>query len=336
MEKKRIIFISGASRSGTTMINTVLGRHSIIYGLQELHFFGDVWNLKNDLLSSTELEHMAAKLYARQKRSIWNSQLSKKDYESAKILVQKIDKKKYTGSELFCKFVQEVADKFCKKMVSEHTPRNIFYAKSLLELYSEAKVVHIIRDPRAVLSSQKNRWKMKSHGSKNMPWREVVRVWVNYNPFTISKLWKETIKVASEIEGHLRFKLIRFEDVVTNPRKEIQSLCKFIGIDYEENMINVQHVSSSHLKYKHRTGIIKDNIDIWKDTLTIGEIAISEWMTKAFMQKNNYKSYQYTKSPLLSIIKQIACYPLHLFGMIIINPNRIWIHIKAILRHAKI
>ena len=44
----------------------------------------------------------------------------------------------------------------------------------------------MIRDPRDVMLSQKNKWKRRFLGAKQIPLREVVRSYVNYNPILIS------------------------------------------------------------------------------------------------------------------------------------------------------
>ena len=37
-----LVFIVGASRSGTTMLNRILGNHRAVAGLNELHYFGEL------------------------------------------------------------------------------------------------------------------------------------------------------------------------------------------------------------------------------------------------------------------------------------------------------
>nr|MCR5854169.1 sulfotransferase [Thermodesulfobacteriota bacterium] len=81
-----------------------------------------------------------------------------------------------------------------KEIPCEQTPRNLYYLKEIFENVPEAKVIYMLRDPRAVLLSQKNKWKMKFLGHKNMPLKEALRSWINYHPYTISKLWNSASK----------------------------------------------------------------------------------------------------------------------------------------------
>ena len=39
-----LVFVTGASRSGTTMLARMLGAHSAISAFNELHYFGSLWD----------------------------------------------------------------------------------------------------------------------------------------------------------------------------------------------------------------------------------------------------------------------------------------------------
>lgn len=72
ISRVKIIFIVGASRSGTTMLNRVLGNHPRVAGLNELHYFGDLWSVDDGAsrLELATLERIAAELLRRIKRSL--------------------------------------------------------------------------------------------------------------------------------------------------------------------------------------------------------------------------------------------------------------------------
>ncbi|WP_263786843.1 sulfotransferase [Salinibacter grassmerensis] len=40
----RCTFVVGSSRSGTTMMGRILGRHPAVYTFHELHFFEQMWS----------------------------------------------------------------------------------------------------------------------------------------------------------------------------------------------------------------------------------------------------------------------------------------------------
>ena len=47
MNKNMVIFIVGNSRSGTTMLGTILNQHHKIYRFEEIHFFEGLWSPKD-------------------------------------------------------------------------------------------------------------------------------------------------------------------------------------------------------------------------------------------------------------------------------------------------
>ena len=326
-----MIFIVGASRSGTTMLNRVLGNHSQIAALNELHYFGDLWQpgLGHTSLPENELKRIASTLLHRHHHGIWGRDSSKKDGKLAEKIIEGLDKSQLNGIDLFYIIMKWIANDNNCEIISEQTPRNIFYAKQLLENYEDANVIQLIRDPRAVLSSQKNRWRRKWLGGKNTPWSEVIRVWINYHPITITKLWTKAIKTGQQLSNHPRFLTVRFEDLVNAPHKEVRRICDFLSIEYQQEMENVPHVGSSiKTNTEHKRGISADTQDSWKSTLTRGEIAICERLTKSYMTEYNYSPVS-DKVHLLSIIFYLLIFPLHILGVILINPRRAWIQLKA-------
>ena len=68
------IFVVGNSRSGTTMMGRVIGKHSSVFTFKELHFFGQLWssNDENKLLSKKESLKLFSKLLCIQNYGIFN------------------------------------------------------------------------------------------------------------------------------------------------------------------------------------------------------------------------------------------------------------------------
>ncbi len=326
-----MIFIVGASRSGTTMLNRVLGNHSQIAALNELHYFGDLWqpDLNTTNIAADELKQITSTLLHRHHHGIWGGNPNNKDDVLAEKIVKSLDESQRNGIDLFYTIMEWIANDQSCEIISEQTPRNIFYTKQLLENYENSNVIQLVRDPRAVLSSQKNRWKRKWLGGKNTPWSEVIRVWINYHPITITKLWAKATKAGTQLTDHPRFLSVKFEDLASNPHKEVRKICDFLSIEYQQEMEKVPHVGSSiKTNAEHKQGISADTLNSWKSTLTRGEIAICEYLTKSYMDKYNYTPVS-DKVPLLSVIFYLLIFPLHLLGVVLINPRRVWIQLKA-------
>lgn len=327
----KMVFIVGASRSGTTMMNRVLGNHSQILALNELHYFGDLWapGPKITPLNDTELRTMAARLLARHTHGIWQGAPSEMETRQASEIVAQLDDGQKNGRDLFCAVIDRIASEHDKSIISEQTPRNIFYAHLLLEYYPDAYVIQLVRDPRAVLASQKGRWRRKWLGGKNTPWAETIRVWANYHPITMCKLWRKSVQAGLPLASHPRFMGLRFEDLVSSPQSYIEKICGFLGIEYQPGMENVPQIgSSSRNNIENRRGISADVLQAWKNNLTTGEIAFCEKITADMMSKYEYQPVT-SRIPLFSTAYILLLFPLHLLGVIITNPKRALIQLRA-------
>jgi omega-hydroxy-beta-dihydromenaquinone-9 sulfotransferase len=70
--QRRLIFITGASRSGTTLLSFVLRNHREVFGLKELQYFGEAWDPRASArrFSRNQAIEAAASIYARQAHGI--------------------------------------------------------------------------------------------------------------------------------------------------------------------------------------------------------------------------------------------------------------------------
>lgn len=334
-ETAATVFVSGASRSGTTMLSRMLGQHSTIMGTKETHFFGEMCAINNllDKRTDDELVELSALIDARRTRDIWGTGPNTGEMDNARSLVASLQEDEKDSASIFAATLCSLAKLEGKAVGCEQTPRNIFYADKLLEIYPQARFVHIVRDPRDVLASQKNRWQIKRLGADKMPTSETVRTWFNYHPYTITKLWRKATLFAKQMQAHDRFHLVRFEDIVADPQKEIQSISEFLGIEYEEAMLQVPRIGSSHDNSRGDLKGVGDNAtDRWKNILSEGDLSVCEWIARDMMGDFDYKLTPASKTFTPSIAVPIIRYPVHVAGVLLSNPKRAWIQIQAILQ----
>lgn len=329
-----IIFVTGASRSGTTMLSRIFANHSTILGLNELHYFGDLCDVGRGRapLSSAELSQMAAVTLARQARTIWGSGPTAEERSRAEAICATLPPEERNGFGLYAAVLAALCREAGKPTACEQTPRNIYYAQPLLAAFPQARLVHIVRDPRAVLASQKNRWKLRQHGAKNVPWSELIRTWVNYHPITATKLWVGASNCALHSRSNPRFRMVRFEELVAQPRPQVEALCGFLGIGFEPQMLEVNQWGSSNLKHElDKKGISQEVISQWERSLSAGELVISEYVSRDLMGRLNYSRRSQGSMRAFAALPHLLTYPAHLLGVALANPRRAWIQLKATL-----
>lgn len=333
-----IIFVTGASRSGTTMLARILGSHSSIMMFNEMHYFGADWDPYDATreFSEQRLAALAGELLARQNHGLWQDGPSADECAWGRRLVEDLPEGERGPAEVFAAVLARLSADAGKTFPCEQTPRNIYYAERLLEIYPNARFVHIVRDPRAVLASQKNRWQVRRLGAPHVPISEVLRIRVNYHPYTMTNLWVKATDEALRLDGHARFKMVRFEDLAADAAGSIREVCSFLGLQFEPGMLHIPHWGSSNVvSDSNQKGVSAEVVSKWRDSLSPGEIRTCEKAAGNLMQKLGYATESPDRGGTLSLIPSLLSYPLHLIGVAALNPARAWIHVRELLRRGR-
>lgn len=242
-----MIFVVGNSRSGTTMLGRVLGAHSKVYSFEELHFFE---NLVDDAavmhrpgLSAANAVALVIRLLTSARSNIFAKPRVAEYFEEAKEIVD--------GSEsadaltLYKNTLAYEVARNKKAIICEQTPRYLFSLDVIFSAFPDAVVINMVRDPRDVMLSQKNKWRTFFHGSWNMPKMEAVRSWANYHPIFIAKLWCACVSQAERYRDDARLLSVRFEDLLCEPERTVRLICSHVGVSYEPHMLDIAYIGSS-------------------------------------------------------------------------------------------
>lgn len=319
------IFVIGNSRSGTTMLAQIMGRNSTIFSFNELHFFEQIWSTSDTgvFLDRDAAVNLYSYLLSVQRDGLFAPRdISKYIIEARNVFV-KFKESLFTKAWVFRVFISVEAAANGKVISLEQTPRNVFYINDIKKLFPDSRFINIVRDPRAVLLSQKNKWKLRYLGLDKIPFTEAIRAWSNYHPIVMSKLWCSGINVAHSFDGSDYVRTIKFEELVERPDDVISSLCEWLGVPYEQDMLNINYWGSSREKTEeNRKGIQANVATSWKKGgLSQEELYISQMFTSAIG-----RSYGYTPVPTnYSLIKLAYLYvllPFKLSVALMLNLHR--------------
>ncbi|MCT7949342.1 sulfotransferase [Ancylothrix sp. C2] len=323
--KRRLIFVVGNSRSGTTMMGRIMGKHPQVFTFDELHFFEQLWapEDRDRTVENNKAEQLASRLLCIQRDGYLRQGDSSRFLPEAKELLTATGAKDLTSADIFDAFLYWEAAKYNKTIPCDQTPRNVFYIGEILELYPEARIINMIRDPRDVLLSQKRKWMRRFLGAKNIPLQEAFRARMNYHPITITKLWNASIRSAKKFADDPRVFSIRFEDLLSDPDSIVQKVCEFIEIPFDKNLLEVPQVgSSSGLDKPEEKGINKERAGSWqKGGLTSTEIFLCQWVAKTTMEKHGYEPMAINPNPL-TVGSSVISLPVQIALALLLNLKR--------------
>lgn len=331
----RPIFVVGNSRSGTTLLGSVLGRHPDVHMFRELHFFEQLWSpgSEGSLPPPEHLTQVAARLLCIEREGYLAHDDPAGYEEEARRLVADLGDRP-SLRDVYTGFLKAETGRNGASRVCEQTPRNLFYLSEILDWFEEPKVVHMVRDPRDVLLSQKYKWRQRFLGAESIPLSEALRTWVNYHPLTITRLWKSSMDAARPFEERATVATVRFEDLVRHPEPTVKKVCRQVEVDYRPEMLAVSRdvVISSHRGRSQERGIDSGAAGRWREgDLSDTEIYICEQVVGEEMKRRGYE-LSGRRPGLGSLIRWGFTLPIHLLFALIVNLRRANSMVDAIRR----
>jgi hypothetical protein len=253
------IFIVGVPRSGTTMIREVLERSPRIAIARENHFVGHVrekegarfyFRQAGDLADDESITRIVDLIYTGQfaEKSRWREVstfwkwvpkfLARDDVEARLLAAER------TERGLMRAFMRAYADHQGRPIMGEKTPAHLYYVDTLLEWFPGARVVHMIRDPRAVYVSDLRRRRNKPR--KPYSWLMKVPLLLQAVLLVqVTLTWRGAARLHGEYAKRYpqSYLLVRFEDVMREPETTVGNLFGFLGVDMPADATDVRVVS---------------------------------------------------------------------------------------------
>jgi hypothetical protein len=189
----------------------------------------------------------------------------------------------------FDAFLRIYADRRGKAIMGEKTPAHLAYVETLLEWFPGARVVHCMRDPRAIYVSELRR---RAVDPGSQPYRLLEHV----PPFMATfVLLQVTWAWAAAVHRHRalarrypgRYGLLRFEALVAHPQATLADLCAFLGVELEPRMLE-QRVTSKGANLG-ATGFDAGAADRWRGTISGRARRTMEWLLGRRLEEMGYR-----------------------------------------------
>lgn len=287
------VFIVGMPRSGTTLLQSILNEHELVAIAPETHFLTKF-----------------AKRYKDPKQCLKNFVLSER-FRYLGITPERLKNcvKQYptmTHFSIFDCILREFANNHGKSIYGEKTPGHYEYVGKLLEWYPNARIIWMVRDPRAVAASY-----------QNVPWN---RTGVE----GASIRWRSCTKKLYRWKQDQRIYILKYENLVVDPKITLRFITEFLNITplpekiLEKNRKafyanNIEGWEDNHLKAARKKVTTKP-LYKWKNQLSEKQIRRIECITSREIKKMDYEKL--FKGTYVSYIESYYC----VFNLLADNP----------------
>ena len=275
----KYVFLVGCPRSGTTWLQVLLAQHGQVATARETHLFNGY------------LKHLDR---------WWRFFESQPDNVGLKVLFSPDEY--YKLCSLFVHGVMQkiAASNPTATVVLEKTPNHVRYAPLILKLVPDAYFIHIVRDPRSVVSS------LCAAG------RSWGASWASRSTLSNARLWCQDVTRGRAIGGLTdRFREVRYEDLRgTRGTDVLHDLYTWLELPGDRQVASraLDACEITRLRdggtgvrafdsVKPRDPVFfrKGATDGWKQDLSPRDIRVVEYAAEALMQEYGYLPDQTTR-----------------------------------------
>jgi hypothetical protein len=262
------IFIVGAPRSGTSLLRNLLNRHPAIGLCDETYFFYYVYGRRRAFgeLSDPEARRRVIERYL----AISRIQRLRLDLQA---LVDCLQREGTTYPSFFAALLRFYAGAHQRRRWGEKTPQHALVTEVLHEWYPHCRVIHLVRDPRDVVSSL-----------LQMPWG-------SRSVLTNTRLWLRCVRAAERSQHRANHLLVRYEQLVADPEAELRRICSFVAEDYCPQLLVAGGTAAVDAWWFERAQapVTRDRCGAWQQHLTRQQVRAVEWIAGAQMRRLGYE-----------------------------------------------
>ncbi|MGJ4733848.1 sulfotransferase family protein [Leptospira levettii] len=303
-----MIFVTGMFRSGTTFVARLLNQSDEISFASD-PFFAILKDFRNTLSNESAHKvdpHAPLEDYYFDEnkfhffKKIQNTNLGDVKIPNLKYLKEFTEASSFPYSELLSKQIHKISANnygdFLRQ--GEQLLREVYgnkrlsgfkevwaneFAPHIINVFpNTSKVIHIIRDPRAILVSN-----FYSEG--------------RYPILFLARQWRKLATLAYHYsKSNQNNMIIKYEDLILNPKETIQGICNFVGINFDEKLLSTEEITdggnkkwtqNSTFQEKSSSGFNQSSVNRWKDKIKSSDRMAIEFLCYPEMKLLGYTDF---------------------------------------------
>jgi hypothetical protein len=281
------IFIVGAPRSGTSLMRNLLRSHPQLAFTDESHFIPLFYRAHGN----PETDRAARRLAARILRLGWMRQW-KLDLDPSSLAHHR------SYARLVSGIFEEMARAAGKPRWGDKTPQYLTEIPTLLEIFPEAKIVHVYRDGRDVaLSSMRVRF-----GPQNL--------------YTAAQAWRTRVTTGRRVGGRLSastYMEVRYESLLSRPEDTMRRVCDFLHEPFCEEVLRPSPLRRTRRpvlgrprgpSYTFAPEVARSNLGKWKRAMPPADRALFESVAGDLLEELGYETEGVRRS--ISTARRVA------------------------------
>ena len=217
MKNVEPIFITGPDRSGTSLLFALLASHPRISMVRRTNMWRWFYGQYGDLSDSENFENCL--------NAMLNYQRLEHLHPDAERIRREFKEGEPSYGRLFALFHEHNAERVGKPRWGDKSLHTEHYVDNILKEFPNAKLIHMLRDPRDRYASVMKRYKDRKKGIGSITGR-----------------WLASTKVAKRNLANYpdNVILLRYETLASEPEVTIKMVCDFIGEAFDPVMMSMQ------------------------------------------------------------------------------------------------
>lgn len=313
------IFIVGSHRSGSTLWHNLIAMCPGIMRLTDPRFLSDTRHKDfryflrtnvGDLTIDEEVERMVEVCFSRRpipglEGVFWRFVRIEvaDDPDLKREICRRIKQSDRSLGAIARIFVEEITrfsgcERACVKF-----PVDVTHIPELVQWFPGCKIVHIIRDPRALAMSKTN----DPSGTAIKVLKHPRLAWCirKSNVWLVIAQYRQSAHMHRRVRHLHNYKLFRYEDLLAEPEKTLRELCKFIEVEFLPEMLHPEtgvhlHQPSS-LTGKREQAFDPSAAVRWQDVMSPVDKWLVTTLTKRSMRSLEYDPHTH---PIFGISEQ--------------------------------